>query len=37
MKKKNNSKKPDTKTILNNFLEGDFFNERRTTSDVIKK
>jgi len=37
MPKKNNLKKPDIKTVLNNLLEGVFFNNWKTTSDVIKK
>ena len=37
MLKKNNPKKPDIKTVLNSLLEGDFFNDWKTTSDVIKK
>ena len=37
MPKKNNPQKPDIKTILNSLLEGVFFNDWETTSDVIKK
>lgn len=37
MSKKNNLKKPDIKTVLDSLLEGIFFNDWKTTSDVIKK
>ena len=37
MSKKTNSQKINTGTILKKLLEGDFFNEWKTTSDVIKK
>lgn len=37
MQKKSNSKKLDIKTVLSNFLEGDFLNDWKTTSDVTKK
>ena len=37
MPKKNNPKKSDIKAILNSLLEGVFFNDWKTTSDVIKK
>ena len=35
--RKNNSKKTDIKTVLSSLLDGGFFDEWRTVSDVIKK
>jgi hypothetical protein len=35
--KKKTSKKPNTKTILDNFLASGFFDEWRTVSEVIKR
>lgn len=37
MQKKNNSKRPDIKAVINTLLKDNFFNEWRTVSDVIKK
>lgn len=37
MKKKNKTKKSKIKIILENLLNSGFFNEWRTTSDVVKK